>query len=506
MPSGFPDAQLANPVNFSKPLAIFAQCVCIFTIPAHPRFMCNAISRKLGEAAWRLRLERLIQVAAWLVAGVLGGVLLWRSLAWMHPAWVRGDVPSLLAVGIGVAALIASASWWNSKSVARELDRRAHTKDRYLSFLALKEQADPIVTPLIEREVSDFSVKLRLEGFFKPRWPVAALGSAMLAGLGLMGLEYFHLQQQATLTTERTEARQLLARATAALASTEKNDPESVELTKELKKTWEKIADSTEPRREAFRSLAALEKNLADAAQASSLTGEEQAALAQALNSQKAQITQSLNQGSGDQAAQQIAALDPDTLAKALEEAARHRESARLRELARQPAAQARQTLVKALRAASVSRRLQQALREAKAGENSSNPNDSMQIAALGDPTDAPPGKENGQPGNLNHVPPGGDPGSEHDQGTGEELGKERDRLSGSASQDETLPSITGGGPSRLAATQLSGNGPGEALRPQTPIDQAAIAAALQEINRENIPPGSQVLVRRYFESIRPKE
>lgn len=462
--------------------------------------MGNAISRKLGEAAWRLRVLRFIPWAVWAVALALVGLLIWRVLAWSHPAWPQGSLLLLLAASLLVSLIGALASWQNRQAVARELDRRARTKDRFVSFLEIPSGIP--AGPLIERDVEKFSESLTLKGLFRPKIPYAALTAVLVAGLALGVLTHFHRQQAEALTKEQAEAAALLDKAEKIVNRTSP----SPEIQRELEKAWQKIADSTQPKREAFRALSDLEKKLADAAQASALTSEEKQALAQSLPGEHARLSQALMEGTSDEAAAQAAALDPEALAKALEEAAKHRESARLRELARQAAPQAQQSLVQVLSAPANAKKLQQALREAKAGQDSQNSDQSQQVAAQGLPTEAPSGQEQGQGGDLNQPPQGGDPGSDKDQEKGDDLGREQERTTGANSQDDTLNAVTGQGPSRVATSQLSGDGAGNAQRALQGVDRAAIAAALQEVTREDIPPGSQILVRRYFESIRPQE
>lgn len=468
--------------------------------------MSNAISRKIGEAAWRLRAVRFTQLVAWLSAAGLIGLLLWRIAAWNHPALWRGDIVTLAGAVLICSTLAAALSWRNRKAVARELDHRARTHDRFLSFLELRKKADLPAIPLIERDVTAFSEKLSLAGLFRPRFPVLPIACALAAAVGLVVLEQFHKHRKDALASEQAEATRLIEKAKAVVDQHATEDPEIAALKEELQKEWQKLADSTQPKRDAFRALSNLEKQLANAAQAAALSGEEKDALAQALAGENGKVSEALQKGTGDEAAQQIASLDPEALAEALQEAARHRESNRLRDLTRQPATQAQQTLVRSLNSSSAAQRMQQALREAKAGENSQDSGQGQKTAEQGAPTDAPPGNEKGQSGQLSQAPPGGVPGSDKDQGTGKDIKDERERLSGSNSQDDLLNSLTSGGPSRVASTELAGDGPGQAQRAKRAIDQAAIAAALQEVEQENIPPGSQVLVRRYFESIRPKE
>jgi len=464
--------------------------------------MGNAISRKLGEAAWRLRAVRFVAWAAWALALSLFLLLIWRALAWSHPAWPQGSPLVVVGAALLVAALAALLSWHDRHRVARELDRRARTKDRFVSLLEVP--ADLPASPLIERDVERFSESLSLRGLFRPALPVAPLAVALIAVAGLATMAYFHQQRTDSLTKERTAAETLLKKAEAVLRQSETPPPPEVQ--RELDKAWEQVADSTQPKREAFRAISELEKKLAAAAQAATLSAEDRQALAQALAGEHARLSQALSQGANDDAASQAAALDPEALAKALEEAAKHRENSRLRELTRPSAQETQQSLVQVLSAPSNARKLQQALREAKAGNDSQNSEQPQQVAAGGLPADAPPGQEKSQGSDSEQSPQGGDPGSELDQGKGDDLQQENDRTAEATSQDDTLNSVTGQGPSRVAASGLSGDGAGDTQRPLQNIDRAAISAALQEINRENIPPGSQILVRRYFESIRPKE
>jgi hypothetical protein len=53
---------------------------------------------------------------------------------------------------------------------------------------------------------------------------------------------------------------------------------------------------------------------------------------------------------------------------------------------------------------------------------------------------------------------------------------------------------------------RMSGADDPKALRAYRSAYQTAEAAALDAVNREEVPIGSRLLVRKYFEAIRPKQ
>ena len=108
-------------------------------------------------------------------------------------------------------------------------------------------------------------------------------------------------------------------------------DKEFHQIAEELKDSEQELAGSSEPMREALRTLAELEETLS---RPSELSDAERSALADALAQNHAELASDLRAGRNAEAAQTAAQLDPAELAKALEQAARHLESKRLRELA----------------------------------------------------------------------------------------------------------------------------------------------------------------------------
>ena len=92
------------------------------------------------------------------------------------------------------------------------------------------------------------------------------------------------------------------------------------------------------------------------------------------------------------------------------------------------------------------------------------------------------------------------------DLGRGSELGEEAEPLVAQEGSEDFLQGEIGDGASLVQLFRAAGGDDPEARRAYRSAYQAAAPAALDAVNQENIPAGSRLLVRRYFESIRPKD
>jgi hypothetical protein len=282
-------------------------------------------------------------------------------------------------------------------------------------------------------------------------------------------------------------------------------DKEFQQIAEQLKESEQRLAESPEPLREALRTLAQLEERLS---QSSELSAAETNALAQALAQNHQELASNLRSGKNDEAASAIAQLDPAELAKALEQAARHLESRRLRELMSQDLVTARLRLSARLGSSpqfggeAERRRFVSALREMKTGTRNAH-EDALEG---GEGFDVPRGREGSSASAADNSPPTGSPGSEYDLGRGSDLNHEGEPLSAPEGSEDFLEGEIGEGPSLVELFHAAGGDDPKARRAYRSAYQVAAPAALDAMNQEKIPAGSRLLVRRYFESIRPKD
>ncbi|HEU4679888.1 MAG TPA: hypothetical protein VFS35_10235, partial [Terrimicrobiaceae bacterium] len=99
-----------------------------------------------------------------------------------------------------------------------------------------------------------------------------------------------------------------------------------------------------------------------------------------------------------------------------------------------------------------------------------------------------------------------GAPGSELDLGRGKDLDQEAELLAHPEGSEDFLEGKHSEGSSLVQLFRASGGDDPKARRAYRSAYQVAAPAALDAVNQENIPAGSRLLVRRYFDSIRPKE
>ena len=390
-------------------------------------------------------------------------------------------------------------------SVARELDARAKTKDRFLTVLTLPSRQTGAFFDAARRETSAFASTLRLREHLRLKGPgKRALWLLLpLAALGLV--EGFSAWRTNRLAPELAIAQKLIEQVRRVAELEAKKDEEFQQIAEQLQNTERQLPDSLEPLREALRSLAELEQRLSSQ---SELDATEAIALAEALASNHAELASHLRSGKNADAAKGVAQLDPAELANALEQAARHLQTKRLRELAEQAPVAAKLQLGMMLASSGENgnetgrRRFVSALRDMKSGIHGADQDGAQGLEGL----EAAPGKEKSTASAADNAPPGGAPGSENDLGRGIDLSEEAEPVAPPTGGEDFVAGEIGEGASLVELFRAAGNDDPKARRAYDSAYQTAAPAALDAVSREQIPAGSRLLVQRYFEAIRPKE
>ena len=465
--------------------------------------MDGIVIRQLREARRRLVLQQFLDYAVW---ALLTGLAILAVSHATSPSLPRAGVSWLAAIlcPLTLAALAGLYRWRSLKSVARELDARARTKDRFLTALALPTTETGPLFDAARRETSAFAASLRLCEHLrlKPPGKKALWLLAPLAALGL--LEGFHEWSAKRLAPELAMAQKLIEQARRAAELQAKKDKDFLQITEELQNTERQLTDSPEPLREALRALAELEQKFSPQ---SELDAAETIALAEALAQNHAELASNLRSGKNADAAKGVAQLDPAELANALEQAARHLETRRLRELADMAPAAAKLQLGMMLGSSRGSgnetgRRFVSMLRDMKSGTQGS----AREPVQDPEGVEAPPGNEKSTVSAADNAPSAGEPGSENDLGRGSDLSEEGEPVTSSPGAEDFVAGEIGQGASLVELFHAAGNDDPKARRAYHSAYQTAAPAALDAVNREQIPAGSRLLVRRYFEGIRPKE
>ena len=299
-------------------------------------------------------------------------------------------------------------------------------------------------------------------------------------------------------------AQKLIEQARRAAELEAKKDKDFLQITEELQNTERQLTDSPEPLREALRALAELERKFSPQ---SELDAAETIALAEALAQNHAELASNLRSGKNADAAKGVAQLDSAELANALEQAARHLETRRLRELADMAPAAAKLQLGMMLGSSRGSgnetgRRFVSMLRDMKSGTQGS----AREPVQGPEGVEAPPGNEKSTVSAADNAPSAGEPGSEKDLGRGSDLSEEGEPVTSSPGAEDFVAGEIGQGASLVELFHAAGSDDPKARRAYHSAYQTAAPAALDAVNREQIPAGSRLLVRRYFEGIRPKE
>ncbi len=461
------------------------------------------VGRQLREARKWLALQQFLDYAVWALLAGLGLLVVGRAAS---PQLRSFAVFGFVVIAIPLLAALLGSLWkWKSlREVARELDWRASTKDRFVTALELPEH-EGILVNAARQETSAFASTLPVGVHLRPRlpWKKTLWLVIPLVALGVVeGLKEWRTR---LLAPELESARQLLEQARYVAERQAEKDKEFHQIVEQLKDSEQQLEGSSEPLREALRTLAALEEKLS---QQSELSASERNALADALAQNHAELASNLRAARNSEAAEEAARLDPAELAKALEQAARHLESRRLRELANQDARTMQLQLGLMLGASSGfggeqgRRRFVTTLREMKAGIQNTS-----QDASQGGPgIDLSHEGEKSSSAAADDSEAAGAPGSELDLGRGSDLDQEAERLASPEGSEDFLEGEHGEGASLVQLFRASGGDDPKAQRAYRSAYQVAAPAALDAMNQEKIPAGSRLLVRRYFEAIRPKD
>ncbi len=456
-----------------------------------------SVRQKLAEARGRLIGRQFLTALPWaLLAGgmalvlVRAGVFYWpkfRSVAWMGVF--------LIMMPLAVVWIAAAVRWWSTLRVAQAVDAAAPTKDRFLTILQHGEGS--AMGRLLREEVERFIREFDIRAHLPLRWPGRQFLWLVLPVAMLAGLEFAREWREAHPHPQLVEAQELLEKMRQAAAKQE--DLKEVE--KELEKKKGDLAEAADPLREALRTMAALDEKLA--ANASGLTAEETEALADALEASNAQLAQNLRDGQQAEAARQLSEMDPNALADALKQAAQHLENKRLQEMAQQSPGQMKSSLQRMVKGEGNGQgsQFRAAMRDIKNGAG-----DQQQPGEGDQPNEAPPGDEKSNPSTADSTPPGGAPGTEKDLGQGKDIAGETEPAAAPTAADDSLIGQQGDGTSVVQMLRMTGADDPKARTAYRSAYQTAEAAALDAVNREEVPIGSRLLVRKYFEAIRPKK
>ncbi|HWL53071.1 MAG TPA: hypothetical protein VNQ90_11590 [Chthoniobacteraceae bacterium] len=492
-----------------------------------------------------------------------------RAIQLFLDTWAKAAVAAVLLAGLGVWLSSGSAAWWLAGAVAGSaaaaalwslyrrptlaevaamIDRKAATRDRLSTALAFEALGQR--TPLHDAALAECEAALR---DFEPQrwtpwrlpretpWLAVALGGVLLAvwlprhfappvlppdAAAVATAE--RLEQLAnTLEKEKTEEDQLA---------------EVVEAIRQSASRLRAEATTVDAQKAALRELSGLEAMLEAAQQASQ--EEALAQLGEALAESEAtrEAGKALEKGDAEGAAEKLdqAAREWDekkqqeeALAKAMQQLAQQLGGSQLGSAAQEMASalrqqpqgqrgsagEALQKLAEAVRQAEAASRsgqagneklqkMARAMQEMKTGQGQGQPGRNsaegegeagvMMVEAPGGgaPKAAAPGSGDGSTGS---------PGSELDQGT------KPNALGATAVPDPVEPELSAqlqgllGEGETLQSLIATASGEAAAKRGYQAIYEAALPAAQEAVNQEKIPLGSRLLVKRYFESIRPK-
>jgi hypothetical protein len=462
--------------------------------------MDRIVLRQLSEARRRLVLQQFLNYAVWTLVSGLAILAVSHATSLIFPT-AQVSWPAAIFGPLVLAALGGLYRWRSLKSVARELDRRAKTKDRFVTVLALSASETGPLGEAVRREISTFAASLPLREYLQLKAPGKRALWLLLPLVALALFEGLHQSRARRLAPELAIAQKLIEQAQRAAELEAKKDKEFLQITEQLQEAGNQLTSSSEPLREALRALAELEQRFSPQ---SELDPAETIALADALAQDHAELASNLRSGKNAEAAEGVAQLDPEELAKALEQAARHLETRRLLELAAQAPAVAKLHLGKMLRSSRDNQKGQfvRLLREIKSGM------EGWTLEGAQDPVvvEAAPRNEKSTASTADSVQPAAAPGSENDPGSGSDLSEEAEPLVSAPGSEDFVPGEIGQGASLVELFRAAGNDDPKARRAYQSAYQTAVPAALDAVNREQIPAGSRLLVRRYFEGIRPKE
>jgi hypothetical protein len=516
---------------------------------------------QLKTLSARLMLQRFCNVWARSALAIAGFVVILAAIR-------KGTSPddtfpwssSLLAFFVTtiLAAAITLARRYSEREVASLVDRRAGTRDRFVTALVLSEQPAPpgeniALRSLAAEECRSFLANRRFTQFFPWRFPrelawlvVPLVMLAMLrwdAALVRARLAALHAQSQMEVGAT-ADALEQLAKKTAATPDA-KGD--LTRIAEQLRRAADELRATTETKEEArkaaLRELSALEKMVRDARDhADDVSPDEWKEIAKALAQNEAtkNAADALAAGKLADAAKELAqaanADEPSTekAAKALSEALqrladKHALNKELDELAKQMGSSkaSRAALQKLAEMMAKAQRggqpvpggdsskqslqnLLAILQSLKFGEN--NDPASASNAAPGKPLDGRVAMQSfgtdrspGPPTQGDASLPSGLPGSERDLGTTPNALGEPEKPQGEKGADVSLAGRLGEGETLSALVPTAGDGSKASVRYKAVYDAMAPAAE-NAVLQENIPLGARFFIKRYFEAIRPAE
>jgi hypothetical protein len=521
----------------------------------------RALRRRLHAALFleRLATSALIVCATLVIYGVLN-----RSLFGAPP--LRAGLLAYAAAATCALAVIGTlAGRCSLVEVAGLLDARGQTRDRFVSALAFSEKpagAGPM-RELAEQECSAFLMRTD----FRPLVPVRppAIGAWLVVPLvALTMLQWEFALDAARRRSDAAEAQakiantvrvieELAKQAERANEQTKNNDLQK--LVEELKQSAERLHAEThgdDAQKSALRELSALEAAMKEMQRQPSPPAEMQE-LAKALAPVPGmmEVLNALNQNKLADAAKALGEAEkkadekPDAttdeqvrqaLKQATERLAQQRQLSdalqKLMDQARQQGAGQKSVTSQAMD--QLRKMIQQMQKNGSDSQSGGDPQQQRTlqqlIAALqnmkfddgrsqpqpgppgGQPLNGPqialqsPGARNsdGQPQPADGKEPTGHPGSEHDFGTTDTpFGAKNDRTGNGA--DTALKGRLGEGES-LSMMLPAASDTSKVARRYQELYNAMAPAAENAIEQENIPLGSRFFIKRYFESIRPKE
>ena len=536
---------------------MLASAVVLKTTPNETVLRClRAVRRRLVAQAF---LERFV-TALLIAAGVLVLLGAWRRWQLASEPWDARLAMAALLAALGSALLWTLARVPRIERVAHWLDREAGTRDRFLTALDFSRAETPSeLRTLAVRECTGFVERTDFRGHARLRWPsrlgwlaVPAVALALLQWEARMTFEQRRLQAATARESVEDEARQIeeLARKAERMNEDAKSG-ELKKLAEELHRRAERLRaeakDPEEARKAALREISELEQ-LVREMQKQPAASQEMQELAKALlqNEKTRAAADALQSGDLAKAAEELdkslrelaASKDehtPEAVKQALEQALKHlAEQQKLSEQMQQLS----QEMQQGGSGSKTMQQLAEALRKMGGGKSQSMPPSSggrplteqemkallaaLQNMKAGEGQDAqqgktaqgqglatmesfgpPDGGKSGQPGDP--LRPSGMPGSENDKGTTETpFGKDRGDT-GKKANAQQLAGRLGEGETLQQFLPSAGDS-SRANRRYKELYQAMAPAAEEAVLQENIPLGSRFFIKRYFESIRPKE
>jgi hypothetical protein len=459
--------------------------------------VCEEVRHCLGVARRGFVLRSF--VAAVFMALPVALVLLAAALYARRAGW--GDfavwpVAGFVAWAAG-ALVVSFGRWRDDRRTAAKLDHLATTKDRFLTACEFEVASSP-TTDAAMREIARFAGGFACDQLGAwPRVPSARLGLAVLA----LAAAAFVPIIEPTVPPELPAAESLLEKAAAVARELANSDPTAEAAAREMEEKQRALARSDDPLRDALRAIAEFEQSLGTSA-ARPLNPTELASLAAGLAVPAPNAAEAIERGNPQDAASEVAQLDEQTLREVLDEAAAAAASERLRRMAEQNAPRELSQALRASGARSDARRQAMASLQALKSPGSTQQGKEGP-SAEGTAAQSETGEESANAdGDTNE----GRAGSERDRGEGSELDRSAERQFGARPNDDLLGGIEGDGASDVHVQRGEGSLPTRATTGTRETLDAAANAALEAVRRENIPPGSARVVKRYFDNLRSTE